>query len=225
MTDNRTPEDYAALEWDKQGMRLAEDPKALLDLPEGLLMLEGLPVMLHGAAYYPVMEDKVLAAAEHILTHRAPEQAEQVFHNQAEVMAFASQQFGWHTGKDMSFVSTANYMGLEHASPEEKAAKAEVIDAHIEMLNSGLLTTREGTKKLFPDMDVDDVFDKHEQRIADAKEQQQRQMDAILEKLKQEKADAPEAAKTDATPEQKDGKWAEQIREKRTHKPNPCLGF
>lgn len=225
MTDNRTPEDYAALEWDKQGMRLADNPKALLDLPEGLLMLEGLPVMLHGAAYYPVIEDKVLAAAEHILTHRNAVQAEQVFHNQAEVMAFASQQFDWHTGKDMRLVSTANYMGLEKPSPEEKAAKAEVIDAHIEMLNSGLLTTREGAKKLFPDMDVDDVFDKHEQRIADAKEQQQRQMDAILEKLKQEKADTPAAARTDAKSEPKDGKWAEQIREKRTHKPNPCLGF
>jgi hypothetical protein len=224
MEDNRTDADYAALEWDKQGMRLADDPAAVLALPEGLLMLEGLPIMLHGASEYPVTPDKVRAAAECIIAQRDGEQAQHVFHNQAEVMAFASQQFDWHTGKDMRFVSTANYMGLEKPSLAEREAKADLIDVHIEILNSGLLTTREGAKKLFPDMDVDAVFDKHEQRLAEAKEQQSKQTDDIMRRIREEKAAKGESADPAPAKDDKES-WAQKVDTQRRNRPNPCLGF
>lgn len=218
-----TPEtpNRVVAEYDKDGVRLADDPKALLGLPEGLLALEGLPITFHGAASYPVTQDKVLAAAEHIIAHRAPEQEQQVFHNQAQVMSFASRQFGWHTGNDLSFASVPNYLDVPKDTEEVKQEKAAEIDAVIEMLNSGLLTTREGTRKLFPDMDADVVWDKHETRIAEARESQKRQMKDMLKIIKEERGESSvephsEAAEKPAT------KWEDKAR---SSKPNPCLGM
>lgn len=198
--------DYAAIEWDKDGKRLGDDPAAMLDLPEGLLALEGLPVTFGGAVSYPVTQDKVLAAAQHIIDNRKPEQEEKRFHNQAEVMSFASREFGWLTGKEMGLAAIGNYMQLPKEDEQTKAAKAEGIDGIIEVLKSGMLTTREGTRKLFPDLDVDAIWDKHEARIAEAKEEQQRK-----------------AGKGQTKPDEP--RWAEKVEATRKSKPNPCLGF
>lgn len=223
MTDN-TP-DYEKLEWDKDGRVLDDDPHALLDLPEGLLALEGLPVAFAGAVGYPVTKDKVLDAARCIIENRTPEQRGHVFHNQAQVMAFASREFGWLTGKEMGLAAVANYMGLPKQGEEEKEIRTEMLDGLIDVLRSGLLTTREGAKKLFPDMDVDAVFDRHEQFITEAVEEQQRQMKEFLRTLGKD-GDAPAKdgkSKDDSLPQ--DDQWAEKVAARRRHKPNPCLGF
>lgn len=200
---------------------MENDPQALLALPEGLLALEGLPVSFHGAASYPVTQDKLLAAAEHILQHRTGEQAQKRFHTQAQVMAFASQEFGWHTGKDMRFAATYNFMGQPPEDEATKQAKAEVIDATIDMLNSGLLTTREGTRKLFPHLDADAIWDKHEAEKKAAVERQKEQMAKHLEAIQQKRAKRGEPP----ADEGKDSRWSESVRESRRNKPNPCLGF
>lgn len=206
--------------WHKEGIPLEDDPQALLALPEGLLALEGLPVMFHGAASYPVTQDKVLAAAEHILQNRSDAQVEKRFHTQAQVIAFASQEFGWHTGKDMRFAATYNFMEQQPEDEATKQAKAEIIDATIEMLNSGLLTTREGTRKLFPHLDVDAIWDKHEAEKKAAVERQKEQMAKHLKAIEQERAERDEPPVN----ESKDSRWRDSVRESR-NKPNPCLGF
>lgn len=165
----------ASVDWSAKGKPLAEDAKAMLELPQALLAIEGLPMPFGGAATYPVTQAKVLEAAQHIIDNRPADAPEQVFHSQASVMAHASQQYGWLTGSEMRLCAIPNYMHLPPQPEAEKAARTEELDMLIDVLRSGAVTTREGSRKAFPDMDTDAVWDKHEARKKSwAEEQQQR---------------------------------------------------
>jgi hypothetical protein len=124
------PSDY-----DEVGMTLGDNPMEMLQLPYGLLALEGLPITFNGAQSYPVTHEKMLEAAQYIIENRhTAEQHNTRFHNQADVVAYASQEFGWLTGKDMRLVSVPNYMHLPQAPDAEKQQAVEIADATIAML-------------------------------------------------------------------------------------------
>lgn len=212
MTDKKQSyeEFTASVDWSAEGIRLEDDPKAMLGLPEGLLAIEGLPVAFAGALAYPVTEAKTLEAAQHIIDNR-PEGAEPPkFHSRASVMAHASQEYGWLTGPDMRLCAIPNYMHLPSRPEAQKAAQAAEMDMLIDVLRSGILTTREGARKAFPDMDVDAIWDKHEAAQKEAVEAQKRRMDEA--QGKQGAAD--------------DGKsWAKTEQTRRSSRTNPCLGM
>lgn len=219
MSENKqNREEFAAsVDWSHEGLPLAADPKAALDLPEGLLALEGLPMPFSGAMGYPVTQDKVLAAAQHIIDHRPEGDENRHFHSQASVMAHASQEYGWLTGTDMRLCAVPNYMHLPKQPDDVKAARAAEADMLIELLNSGLLTTREGSRKLFPDLDTDAMWDKHEAWKKEAGEQQRHETDERIDAIRAERGEAPLS--------QEEKSWAKTETQRRTSKPNPCLGM
>lgn len=190
------------IEYDEEGLVLGNDPSAMLALPEGLLALGGLPVTFGGAASYPVTPEKVLEAAEYIIAHRSREDEGRIYHNQAQVMSHASRAYGWLTGEEMELAAIANYMRVPKQDLQTRQQETGALDALIHILRSGYLTTEEGTKALFPDMDMEDVWARHRQRQAEARETQARQMDLIVEKIlreKEEKAPSPDSTWVDRT--------------------------
>ncbi|MCH2546679.1 MAG: hypothetical protein MK052_03590 [Alphaproteobacteria bacterium] len=124
----------------------------LKDLPKGYLAVEGLSRTFQGALNYPVTEDKMLEALNHIRENRTQEDGEVEFHNQAQIIAHASQQHGWLTGdkeNNINLVHLPVYVKIDDMPAEEAEQVQQGLDIIIKNQIDGRLTEASDIARYF----------------------------------------------------------------------------